>query len=119
MKARRGMKSFIRSGAICLVIFQVAVLHLGTTNAARGATFTDSGVQFVPKHGIYVSRILAVLESRIEDQEVLERTKEKLFTLSDKQTRLIASLSDQVNQEGNTTAASIAFLLMTVLITLL
>jgi hypothetical protein len=49
----------------------------------------------------------------------LERTKEKLFTLSDKQARLIASLSDQVNQEGNTTAASIAFLLMTVLITLL
>jgi len=64
-------------------------------------------------------KILSVLENRMVDQPLLEKTKDKLFTLSDGQTRLIASLSERVAREGNTTAGDIGFLLITVLITLL
>jgi hypothetical protein len=66
-----------------------------------------------------VSKILLVLENRIEDQQLLEKTRDKLLTLNDRQIRLIASLSDRVHTEGNTTGSDIAFLLMTALITLI
>jgi hypothetical protein len=66
-----------------------------------------------------VSKILTALESKVEDPQLLEKTKKKLTSLSDGQTRLIASLSDRVAQERNTAGSDIAFLLMTVLITLL
>jgi hypothetical protein len=55
----------------------------------------------------------------VEDPKLLGKAKKKLITLSDWQTRLIASLSDRVVEEGNTAGSDIAFLLMTVLITLL
>ncbi len=113
------MKQLVRLIAIWLVIFQIALFFLVTTNARSGAINPDSGAQYLSNHGIHVTKILAVLENKIEDQQVLERTKEKLFTLNDGQTRLIASLSDRVAREGETTGASIAFLLMTALITLL
>ena len=94
-------------------------LPLGVTTVAGGTTDPDFDDPYASNRGTDVLQILAVLENKIEDQQLLEKTKEKLFTLRDGQTRLIASLSDQVNQDGNTTAASIAFLLMTALITLL
>ncbi len=66
-----------------------------------------------------VSQILSVLESRMEDRRLLERTKDKLLTLDDGQIRLIASLSHRVMREEGTTGSEIAFLLMTALITLI
>ena len=119
MKARREMKRIIRLTAIWLVLFQIAIFFLGTTNATSGAPNPNSDGSYASNRRADVLRILAVLENKIEDQQLLEKTKEKLFTLNDGQTRLIASLSDRMAKEGNTTGASIAFLLMTVLITLL
>jgi len=113
------LERFIRPIAIWLVIFQIAIFLLGTTIATGGTTDPNSYNQYASNRGADVLRILAVLENKIEDQQLLEKTKEKLFTLNDGQTRLIASLSDRVAKEGNTMGASISFLLMTVLITLL
>ncbi len=70
-------------------------------------------------HGADISKIVAVLENKIEDQPSLEKTKRKLLTLNDRQTRLIASLSDRVTEDDNTMGASIAFLFVTILIALL
>lgn len=119
IRARRGMKQLIRFTAIWLVIFQMAIFFLVTANARSGAINPDSGAQYLLNHGTHVTKILAVLENKIEDQQVLKRTKEKLFTLNDQQTRLIASLSDRAAREGNAPGSDIAFLLMTALITLL
>jgi len=66
-----------------------------------------------------VSKILSVFENRIEDQPLLERTRDKLLALDQRQLRLIASLSERVTKEGNTAGSDIAFLLMTALITLI
>jgi hypothetical protein len=120
MKANRKRKRFIRPIAIWLLIFQVAVFFLGKTTAMGGTNHPNSDDhQYASDRDVNVLKILAVLENKIEDQQLLEKTKKKLFTLDDGQTRLIASLSDRVAKEGDTTGASIAFLLMTVLITLL
>lgn len=88
------------------------------TIAKSGKAVPDSGARYVLSYSADVSKILLVLENKIEDQPLLERTKDKLLTLDHRQIRLIASLSDRVGTDGNTTRSDIAFLLMTALIAL-
>jgi hypothetical protein len=102
-----------------LTVWVAILLLIGTATAMDAITDIHPGNQPVLGRETNVLRILTVLENKIEDQKLLEKTKEKLLALSDGQTRLIASLSDRATQEGNSAGASIAFLLMTVLITLL
>jgi len=119
MKPKRDRKRLIRRITIWLVIFQIAILPLGTTVAISRTTdphFDNPSASHLRSD---VLKILSVLESKIEDQQLLGKTKEKLLSLSDRETRLIASLADRVTQGGNTTGSNVAFLLMTALITLL
>jgi hypothetical protein len=119
MNPKRDRKRLIRRIAIWLVIFQIAIFPLGTTVAISRTTdphFDDPSASHLRSD---VLKILSVLENKIEDQQLLGKTKEKLLSLSDRETRLIASLADRVTQGGNTTGSNVAFLLMTALITLL
>ncbi len=102
-----------------LAVWVVTLWLIGTATAMGAITDIHSDNQSVLASETNVVRILTALENKIEDQRLLEKTKDKLLTLSNGQTRLIASLSDRVTKEGDSTGASIAFLLMTVLITLL
>lgn len=63
-------------------------------------------------------QILSVLANRMEDQKLFEKARDKLSTLSDRQMRLIASLSDRIAGEGKTAGTDIAFFLITALIIL-
>ena len=116
---KRDMKKFIRLIIISFILFQIAIFPLAATASLRPTVPPDSEDPFVSKHRANVSKILTVLESRVEDPQLLGKTKKKLITLSAGRTRLIASLSDRVAEERDTTGSDIAFLLMTVLITLL
>jgi len=116
---KREMRTFIQLIMISFMLFQIAIFPLATTAAVRPTVDPHSEDPFVSKQRANVSKILTVLESRIEDPQLLGKTQKKLITLNDGQTRLIASLSDRVAEERNTTGSDIAFLLMTVLITLL
>ena len=98
----------------------VAILLLTGTATAIGSIINNPPEhQLAPGRETHVLKILTALENKIENPQLLERTREKLQSLSERQTRLIASLSDRVIKEGNSAGASIALLLMTVLITLL
>ena len=119
MNPKRDRKRLIRRITIWLVIFQIAIFPLGTTVAISRTTdphFDNPSASHLRSD---VLKILSVLENKIEDQQLLGKTKEKLLSLSDRETRLIASLADRVTQGGNTTGSNVAFLLMTALITLL
>ena len=119
MKPKRDRKRLIRRITIWLVIFQIAIFPLGTTVAISRTTdphFDDPSASHLRSDML---KILSVLENKIEDQQLLGKTKEKLLSLSDRETRLIASLADRVTQGGNTTGSNVAFLLMAALITLL
>jgi hypothetical protein len=113
------MKQFSRLIMISSLIFQMGIFPLAATASVRPTAPSHSEDPFVSKHRTDLSKILMVLERKVEDPQLLGKTKKKLITLSDRQTRLIASLSDRVAEERNTTGSDIAFLLMTVLITLL
>jgi hypothetical protein len=110
---------FVKTVAAGLAIVQWLTILPSATIAASGKSAFDSHAPYVLSFSADVSKILSVFENRIEDQELLKRTKDKLLTLDQKQIRLIASLSDRVAKEGNTTGSDIAFLLMTALITLI
>jgi hypothetical protein len=112
-------KRFVKTVATGLALVQGLIFLPSITLAASGKTASDSHAPYVLSFSADVSKILLVLEDRIEDQQLLEKTKDKLLTLDQRQIRLIASLSDRVAKEGNTTGSDIAFLLMTALITLI
>ena len=63
-------------------------------------------------------QVLSVLADKMEDQRLFGKARDKLSALSDRQMRLIASLSDRILNEGKTAGADIAFLLITALIIL-
>lgn len=112
-------KRFVKTVATGLALVQGLILLPVTTFAASGKNVSDSRAPYELGLSSDVSKILSVFENRIEDPQLLERTKDKLLTLDQRQIRLIASLSDRVAKEGNTTGSDIAFLLMTALITLI
>jgi hypothetical protein len=116
---KRDMKKFIQLIIISFILFQIAIFPLAATASLRPAVPPDSEDPIVSKHRANLTKILTVLERKVEDPHLLGKTKKKLMTLSAGQTRLIASLSDRVAEERDTTGSDIAFLLMTVLITLL
>lgn len=119
MRFEKELKRFVRLIGIGLFILQMVIFILGVTIATSGTTVPPSEDQYVSSHITNILKIRSVLEKKIRDQQLLEKTNDKLLTLSDGQTRLIASLSDRVAKEGNTAVGDIAFLLMAALITLL
>ncbi len=112
-------KRFVKSVAAGLALAQSLIFLPTATLAKTARPDSDPGVPYRLSFSADVSQILSVLESRMENRQLLERTKDKLLTLDHRQIRLIASLSDRVTKEGNTTGSEIAFLLMTALITLI
>jgi hypothetical protein len=64
------------------------------------------------------AKIMSVLEDRIEDPEILAKTRDKLFTLGDEEIRLVSSLCDRIPTGERTARAEIVFSLVTVLIVL-
>lgn len=63
-----------------------------------------------------LAEILSVLKDKVENREVAEKLKDKVFKLSDKQTRLIASLARLTANGDQTAGAEIVFFVMTILI---
>ncbi|KAB2890364.1 MAG: hypothetical protein F9K32_08995 [Desulfobulbaceae bacterium] len=63
-------------------------------------------------------RILAVLDDRIKDPEILAKAREKLETMPIDEIRLVASLCDRVSAAKEAPRADIAFSLVTALIVL-
>jgi len=63
-----------------------------------------------------IAEIRSVLEDKVENPEVAERLAEKVFTLSDKQTRLVASLARLAANEDQAAGTEIVFFVMTILI---
>ncbi len=63
-----------------------------------------------------VMKIMSLLETKVGDQKLLEKAKEKLSTLREPEFSLITSLAEQITKEGDRPGVNIAFLLLTALI---
>ncbi len=114
MKLKRIVKTIFAGVAVAQWFVSLPTEAL----ARSGKTVPESDHRIALGSSADVSKILWVLENKIEDRQLLERTKEKLLTLDRRQIQLIASLSDRVANKDDTTGSDIAFLLMTALIAL-
>ena len=117
MKIR--LKKFIRSTGVWLPLLLLVIFSWHPSAALGGTTSlkSDDSSSVVDRNADRL-KILSVLENRMGSQKSFEKVKDKLSNLSDGKTRLIASLSDLVVNEGNRAGADIAFLLLTALIVL-
>jgi len=118
MKRTGPLKRFVKSIARWLIIAQMGIFPLRTTLAISGTTNLHAADQNLVYRVADVIKILSVLENWTEDKKILEKARDKLFNLSDRQFSLVASLSEQIAREGNGAGAEIAFLFVIVLITL-
>jgi hypothetical protein len=95
------------------------VLFIWNPSTAKGGILKSEAVhEYAIQRETNVMEILWVLEKKTGDQKLLEKAKEKLFTLRDSQLFLITSLSDQIAREGDKPGGDIAFLLIVALIIL-
>ncbi len=65
-----------------------------------------------------INKILPVLQDKIHDQKLLAKSKEKIYSMGDREIRLVAALCEKISGEGDTVSSDIAFLLVTALIVL-
>lgn len=63
-------------------------------------------------------KILEVLEKKMGGEKMSQKARDKLFTLSGDQTRLILSLCERISDDGRSAGADIAYLLIIALILL-
>lgn len=63
-------------------------------------------------------KILPVLEDKIEDKKLLEKSKEKILAMNSSELHLVAALCEKISDEGQTVSSDIAFMLVTALIVL-
>jgi len=71
-----------------------------------------------PALKVEMLKILPVLEERIGDRNLLEKSKEKIFAMNSTELHLAAALCEKISDEGQTASSDIAFLLVTALIVL-
>jgi len=103
-----------------IMVFATLVLPSGSSLAVVGTPEYRWGNLHKESTEKYeVVRIVSVLEERIEDQELLLKTKEKLSTMNREEVHVIAGLCERIQSESDTAGADLAFLLITFLITLI
>src|SRR2546422_362236 len=76
------------------------------------------GTALAPRRQMYIEKILGVLEHKVTDPTARTKAAAKLATLSDRQLKLMAALSERVAVVGDGPADSIALFLLTALLIL-
>ena len=101
------------------IFILLCALHLACGSTANGAaTVQKQSTVREPALNVEMLKILPVLEGKIENRKLLEKSKEKLFAMNSRELHLVASLCEKISDEGQTVSSDIAFLLVTALIVL-
>ena len=101
------------------IFFLLCALLLTFGSPAHGAA--DAQRQSIvrkPALNVEMLKILPVLEDKIENRKLLEKSKEKIYAMNSRELHLVAALCEKISDEGQTVSTDIAFLLVTALIVL-
>lgn len=119
------MRHFILSIILAFIVGLYAVGQVFAApqeyrQSASGVQVADAAVKIGENRTVKTEtlKIMSVLEDRIEDPEVLAKTKDKLRTLRVEEIRLVSSLCDQISPGQRNARADIVFSLVTTLIVL-
>jgi hypothetical protein len=104
---------------LALSFFMSFAFLLARGTPASGAT-TAPKLPMVREtaHNGEIYKILPVLEDKIHDRKLLEKSKEKIYSMGDREVRLVAALCEKISDERETVSSDIAFFLVTALIVL-
>jgi len=101
------------------IFFLLCALLLACGSPAYGAVPAQrQSIAREPVLNAAMFKILPVLEEKIENRKLLEKSKEKIYAMNTHEVRLIAALCEKISDEGQTVNTDIAFLLVTALIVL-
>jgi hypothetical protein len=109
--------------ALMIPLIATLLVVQGWTHAAAAAPRTDlreppRADATAPVRKVYIEKILAVLDHKVTGPASKAKAAEKLVTLSDRQLRLMAALSDRVLLVGDGPADGLALFLITALLVL-
>ena len=101
------------------IFFLLCALFLVCGSPAHSAA-TAPGQSIVREPALKVEmlKILPVLEEKIENKKLLDKSTEKILAMNSRELHLVASLCEKISDEGQTVSTDIAFLLVTALIVL-
>jgi hypothetical protein len=101
------------------IFFLLCALLLAFGSPAHAAANAQrQSIVREPALNVEMLKILPVLEDKIENRKLLEKSKEKVFTMNSRELHLVAALCEKISDEGQTVSSDIAFLLVTALIVL-
>jgi hypothetical protein len=115
---RKKIVSILRYILTIPYIMPCAFLLLSSAPAYGAAAEQRSQVVRETVHNGEISKILPVLEEKIHDRKLLEKSMEKIYSMDDREVRLMAALCEKISDERETVSSDIAFFLVTALIVL-
>jgi ketosteroid isomerase-like protein len=95
-----------------------AFLLAGGTPAFGAVTERNLPMVRGTSHNGEITKILPVLEDKIHDRKLLDKSKEKIYSMGDREVRLVAALCEKISDERESVSSDIAFFLVTALIVL-
>ena len=115
-----GKKTVVNARRIfAQIFFLFCALFLAFGSSAHDAAEAQSqSIVRKPALNVDMLKIIPVLEDKIENRKLLEKSKEKVFAMNRQELHLVAALCDKISDEGETVSSGIAFLLVTALIVL-
>ncbi len=114
---RKEKTTILRRACVSIVSLLLLFVVTGGEPAFGAVTAQKQPVHETALNG-GIKKILPVLEDKIHDQKLLERSKEKVYGMGDREIKLVAALCEKISDEGETVSSDIAFLLVTALIVL-
>jgi hypothetical protein len=121
MNMLRREKTYIKTAkAVLTGIVLILSFALAATARPQGPDVKEViyGIRGHSAPSPEVVRILSVLEERVDDGKLIEKAKQKLATMNEKDLRLMASLCDRIWVGGNDAGADFAFLMAAMLVVL-
>ncbi|MGE5300885.1 MAG: hypothetical protein ACM3MB_07970 [Acidobacteriota bacterium] len=109
--------SFTERLGLCILSVLFALLVVCQSNASGAVAAPKVG----PSHESLIKKempkILPVLEEKM-DRKLVEKSKEKIYGMGDREIRLISALCERIPAEESSVGGDIAFFLVTALIVL-
>ena len=116
-----GIQRTVRQTMWMCALLVLSLLFAGSSPAA-GRQGTAAPLLTTPEqkreHRADQQQVLSVIEHRTMNEKVRERMREKIFTLSERELHLAASLCERIARDDHSPGSNLAFSIVTAMIVL-
>lgn len=116
-RVQHAVQRSVRVGALLMMVLAPAGVSPAAGLSGTAASFLPKPDQAIGHRGD-LQKVLSVVEHRTKDGKVMEKMREKLSTLGDRELHLAASLCERIARDDDSARSDIAFSIVTALIVL-